>query len=188
MRYLIAGLFSLLATVGAAEEEWVYGPDQIKITAVSLADYAKRGCWTNLKESREYLEEQLKAMQYELLYDLSPDWMKKEDRDRALEIVSNLPSDVSLAVRSAMYLDMVQQNAYEVRIRVSANRMNSGQCYGAARVGLYRYAGGHNADHFQSVEFIALDQIFVKNKNLNIAVLDLAKAFAHYLKTGEVKD
>ena len=166
----------------------MYGPDQIKITAVSLADYAKRGCWTNLKESREYLEEQLKAMQYELLYDLSPDWMKKEDRDRALEIVSNLPSDVSLAVRSAMYLDMVQQNAYEVRIRVSANRMNSGQCYGAARVGLYRYAGGHNADHFQSVEFIALDQIFVKNKNLNIAVLDLAKAFAHYLKTGEVKD
>ena len=188
MRYLIAGLFSLLATVGAAEDEWVYGPDQIKITAVTLADYAKRGCWTNLKESREYLEEQLKAVQYELLYDPSADWVKKEDRDRALEIVSNLPSDVSPAVRSAMYLNMVQQNAYEVRIRVTANRMSSGQCYGGARVGLYRYVGGHHVDQLQSAGFIFLEQIFVNSENLNIPVLDLAKAFAHYLKTGEVED
>ena len=188
MRYLIAGLFSLLATVGAAEDEWGYGPDQIKIAAVILIDHAKRGCWTNLRESREYLEEQLRSARYELLNDPDANWITEEDRNTALGLISNLPSAISPAVRSGMYLNMIQQNVYEIKIRVVANRMNSGQCYGGARVGLYRYVSGHDVDQYQSVEFIYMDQIFANSENLNIPVLDLAKAFAHYLKTGEVKD
>ena len=66
--------------------------------------------------------------------------------------------------------------------------MSSGQCYGGARVGLYRYVGGHHVDQLQSAGFIFLEQIFVNSENLNIPVLDLAKASAHYLKTGEVED
>ena len=67
MRSIFAVLLSLFATGVFAEEannKPVFSSANISVTETKLEDNATDGCWTNLKQSREYLDEQFKMNGY----------------------------------------------------------------------------------------------------------------------------
>ena len=67
MRSIFAVLLSLFATGVFAEEannKPVFSSANISVTETKLVDNATDGCWTNLKQSREYLDEQFKMNGY----------------------------------------------------------------------------------------------------------------------------
>ena len=191
MRYLIAGLFSLLATVGAAEDEnakMYYTPDQIRISKVSIQDLAKDACWTNLTEVRQYLEEQFRIRGYELLNSQNADWITDEQRTLVDRTMRKLPDELPNEDRKAVFLNMIQDNVYDAFIRVTSNRSSFGDCFGSARIGLSRYVGGHTEDQSVYVEYTYLSQTLLERNNLNTELIELSKQFVSYIATGTYED
>ena len=185
MRTLIAFVLSIFASVALAEESPdLYIPDQIKIGDVSLDDRATGGCWTNLKESREYLEEQFRLNGYELL-DEDALVVPEEERRRVGNIVRRLANEAPTNVVKSSYLTMIQDNRYDAVIKVLASRTPAGYCVGSLRVSITRILVGHHEDIVHNVDVMYLYQVFSENSNININVLDLSKTFVKYLKTGK---
>ena len=187
MRTLFAGFLSMIASVALAEDRpHMFTPDQIKIGEVALHDRATGGCWTNLKESREYLEEQFRLNGYELLSKealIAPE----EERKRVGNIVRSLANeDAPSSVVKGAYLTMLQHNSYDAMIKVLASRTPAGFCVGSLRVSINRVLVGHHEDVVHKVDVMYLDQVFSENSNVNIIVLDLSKTLVKYLKTGKL--
>lgn len=186
MRALFAVFLSMIASVALAEERpHLFTPEQIKIGEVSLVDNAKNGCWTNLKESREYLEEQFRLNGYELLSQealIAPE----EERRRVGNVVSRLVDEAPQSVVKGAYLTMIQDNRYDATIKVHAVRTTAGSCIGTMRISIQRILVGHHEDVVTTVDVDYLENIYSEPDNLNIEVLDLSKSFVKYLKTGHL--
>lgn len=187
MRTLFAGFLSMVAVVVTAEEQPnLFTPDQIKIGEVALDDRATDGCWTNLKESREYLEEQFRLNGYELRDEealIAPE----EERRRVGNVVRSLANeDAPPSVVKGAYLTMLQDNSYDAMIKVLATRTTGGYCVGSLRVSIQRVLVGHHEDVVYKVDVDYLDLGFSENSNVNIIVLDLSKSLVKYLKTGKI--
>ena len=187
MRALFACVLSIFASVTIAEDlPHYFTPDQIKIGSVTLEDNATNGCWTNLKESREYLEEQFRLNGYKLM-DEDALVVPEEERRRVGDIVRSLVSEAPQSVVKSAYLTMLQGNRYDANIKVHATRSKAGLCIGTIRVSIQRILVGHHEDVVYTVDVDYLDNIYSQSGNLNIEVLDLAKSFVKYLQTGKVE-
>lgn len=192
MRTFFIALLSLLASKAVAEgptiEELQFGPDDIRISNVIIRDMASDGCWTNLTETRMYLEEQLRIRGYTNLNSPNGEWITDEERERAAIIARDLPRDVEEHHRQALFGSIIQSNVYEAVIRVNAARSKSGFCYGGTRIGLYRWTIAHTEKVSTPVEIQYVDQIFINTDNLNIPIIELSKQFVDYISTGSFKE
>lgn len=185
MRNLFACVLSIFASVAIAEDRPHYfNPDLINIGSVTLEDNASNGCWTNLKESREYLEEQFRLNGYELM-DEDTLVAPEEERRRVGNVVRSLVNEAPQSVVKSAYLTMIQGNRYDANIKVHATRSKAGFCVGTMRVSIQRILVGHHEDVVYTVDVDYLENIFSEQGNLNIKVLDLSKSFVKYLKTGK---
>lgn len=189
MRTILTALLMTLATQVAAEEtSSIYSSDKIRISSVEIYDLAKQGCWTNLTESRQYLEEQLRIGGYTLLDSPNGDWVTEADKVRAGRSVAKIANDISEADSHALFLRLIQGDVYEAFIRVNADLSTNNLCYGGIRIGLSRYIASHEVDSSKNIEFTYLDQIVLKSGNLNIPVLELSKQFVRYISTGSFEE
>lgn len=188
MRLLFVYFLVHFASAASAETLNVYSPEQIQIGKVTLDDDAVSGCWTNLKESREYLEEQLRLNGYTLMEtSVTEKWVTEEERHNASETAKSLPDTTPTNVVKSAFLTMIQKNLYDVQIQVHATRTNAGKCFGSVRTSLKRFSVGHHEDAVVDADFTYLSQIYIGKNNLNIEVLDLSKSFVGYLRTGELE-
>ena len=62
MRTLLMLLFTVFATQASANLMTIDDLKNLKYIEVLIDDKAKDGCWTNLRESREYAEEKLRSV------------------------------------------------------------------------------------------------------------------------------
>ena len=62
MRRLLMLLFTVFATQASANLMTIDDLKNLKYIEVLIGDKAKGGCWTNLRESREYAEEKLRSV------------------------------------------------------------------------------------------------------------------------------
>lgn len=62
MRTLLLLLFTVFATQASANMMTIDDLKNLKYIEVVIDDKAKNGCWTNLRESREYAEEKLRSV------------------------------------------------------------------------------------------------------------------------------
>ena len=180
MRTLLVVFLSMFAVIVTAEEKPnLFSPDQIRIAKVTIQDRATNGCWTNLKESREYFEEQFRLNGYEIIpeeYHKVP----KAEQERVSDVVLNLGSETPMHVIKSAYMTMIQDNRYDAKLRVYAARTGIGQCVGTMTASIQRYIIGHHEDAVSQVNVESLEQAFSDGDNLNIPVLDLAKTFVKY--------
>lgn len=67
MKNFIAALLLMILTFGNASAQYVgkdVAPEAVGPIEVTITDGAKGGCWTNLREVREYTEEKLRIKEY----------------------------------------------------------------------------------------------------------------------------
>ena len=186
MRTFFAIFLSMIASVALAEERpHLFTPDQIKIGEIRLDDRATGGCWTNLKESREYFEEQFRLNGYELLSEVAL-IASEEERKKARKVVRSIAGEVTTSVYKSTYYNILQDNRYDAMVRVLASRSSTGLCVGSLRVSLQRVIVGHHEDIITHVDVEYLDQVVAQSNNVNIIVLDLSKTLVRYLKTGKL--
>ena len=186
MRYLLPIILSSICSATFAEQESPYTPEEIVIVDVRLDDDATGGCWTNLKESREYAEEQLRLNGYKFLGIQNGDTIAtEEDKAAATKFMRQLGGDTEEHLLYGAYLHHIQQNKYSVMLSVSASRSTSG-CYGFVSVDLTRYAVGHSRPASSEVSYTYTKKIFSNVQNANIVMLDVIKAFVKYIKSGSV--
>lgn len=186
MRFLLPIILSSICSVSFAEQESPYTPDEIAIVEVRLNDDATGGCWTNLKESREYAEEQLRLNGYKFLGIQNGDPIAtEEDKAAATKFMRQLGGDTDEHLLYGAYLHHIQQNKYSVMLSVSASRSSAG-CYGFVSVDLTRYAVGHSRPASADVSYTYTKKIFSHKQNANLVMLDVVKTFVKYIKTGSV--
>ena len=144
---------------------------------IYLNDRAVNGCWTNLKETREYAEEQLQMNGYTVAkHKLLEHPDTKETLDLYKPLVMGLPEPFSEEDRYNILLDVMQKDRFILMIEVNAERSRSG-CFGATRVTLERMAMGfHNRALMRAIA-AELDTVGVNYENFNIAILDDVKSF-----------
>ena len=191
MRSIFAVLLSLFATGVFAEEannKPVFSSANISVTETKLVDNATDGCWTNLKQSREYLDEQFKMNGYKqaVLGD-EYGYLTKEEWTLVNRTMAKFPNELAEYARYSAYLAMMQENYYEPTINVLAYRNDLGRCYGFIQVSLNRWIGLHHIDKSYVVEVDYNRNVFMNADNVNGIVLNMAKEFVKYLQTTERK-
>jgi hypothetical protein len=191
MRSIFAVLLSLLATGLFAEEENnkpVFSSANISVTETKLEDNATDGCWTNLKQSREYLDEQFKMNGYkQVTMGDEYGYLTKEEFTLVNRTMAKLPDELSEYERYSAYLAMMQKNYYEPTISVLAYRNDLGRCYGFIQVSLNRWVAAHHINKSYVVEVNYNRNVFMNADNVNGIVLNMAKEFVKYLQTTERK-
>ena len=191
MRSIFAVLLSLFATDVFAEEannKPVFSSANISVTETKLEDNATDGCWTNLKQSREYLDEQFKMNGYkQVTRGNEYGYLTKEEFTLVNRTMAKLPNELAEYERYSAYLAMMQKNYYEPTISVLAYRNDFGRCYGFIQVSLNRWLAAHHVDKSYVVEVDYNRNVFMNADNVNGLVLNMAKEFVKYLQTTERK-
>ena len=187
MRSIFAVILSLFATGVFAEEEDnkpVFSSANVSVTAATLVDNADDGCWTNLKQSREYLDEQFKMNGYkQVTRGDEYGYLTKEEFTSVNRTMAKLPDELSEYERYSAYLAMMQKNYYEPTISVLAYRNDFGRCYGFIQLSLNRWVASHHIEKSYIVEVTYNRQVFMNADNVNGIVLNMAKEFVKYLQT-----
>ena len=123
---LILSLTFGLTTAISANEKF-FTPKLIGTVQVHLSDRAVNGCWTNLKETREYAEEQLQMYGYTVAkHKLLEHPDTKETLDLYKPLVMGLPEPFSEEDRYNILLDVMQKDRFILVIEVNAERSRSG--------------------------------------------------------------
>jgi hypothetical protein len=187
MRSIFAVILSLFATGVFAEEEDnkpVFSAANISVTETKLVDNAENGCWTNLRQSREYLDEQFKMNGYkQVVLGDEYGYLTKEEFTLVNRTMAKLPDELSEYERYSAYLTMMQKNYYEPTISVLAYRNDFGRCYGFIQLSLNRWVAAHHIEKSYVVEVNYNRQVFMNADNVNGIVLNMAKEFVKYLQT-----
>lgn len=187
MRLLFAVLLSLFATSIFAEDEDnkpVFSSANIGVTEATLIDNAEDGCWTNLKQSREYLDEQFKMNGYkQVVRGDEFGYLTEEEFTLVNRTMAKLPDEMPEHAAYAAYLAMMQKNNYEPTISVLAYRNEFGRCYGFIQLSLNRWVASHHVNKSHIVELTYHRQVFMNADNVNGIVLNMAKEFVKYLQT-----
>ena len=174
---VIVLLITGLCTSALAKEKYLT-PENVGDIHVHISDRAVNGCWTNLKESREYAEEQLKMRGYtisEVKLLQHPDveiLMKKYE-----PLVWKLPEEFSDEDRYNLLLDLLQDNRFVLIIEVLSKRDDGGLCFGATRMTLERLSFGFSDRMGMRAVAAVYANVGVNYQNFNIEVLDSLKAF-----------
>lgn len=167
--------FGLTTTISANEK--FFTPKLIGTVQVHLSDRAVNGCWTNLKETREYAEEQLQMYGYTVAkHKLLEHPDTKETLDLYKPLVMGLPEPFSEEDRYNILLDVMQKDRFILVIEVNAERSRSG-CFGATRVTLERMTMGFHNRALMKAIAAEFDTVGVNYQNFNIAILDNVKTF-----------
>ena len=177
---------SVVATGVVAEEikQPFFSPTHISVASTKLTDDARDGCWTNLKQSREYLDEQLKLNGYEHVEDAGEyGYLTKAEWTFANRTFTKMPDEIPEHAGYAGYLAMLQKNYYEPTIQVIASRNEFGRCYGFVQVSFNRWVSSHHIERSYNVEVDYIRQIFMNADNTNGIVLDMSKKFVKHVKT-----
>nr|BDD48174.1 hypothetical protein 10 [Paracoccaceae bacterium] len=188
MRSIFAVLLSLFATGVFAEDtednKPAFSAANISVTETKLVDNAENGCWTNLRQSREYLDEQFKMNGYkQVTRGDEYGYLSKEEWTLVNRTIAKLPNEMAEYARYSAYLTMMQKNYYEPTISVLAYRNDFGRCYGFIQLSLNRWVASHHIEKSYVVEVNYNRQVFMNADNVNGIVLNMAKEFVKYLQT-----
>ena len=169
--------FTLGLITSVSANERFFTSDLVGDIQIYLSDRAVNGCWTNLKETREYAEEQLKMKGYTVAkYKLLEHPDAKEAMDRYRPLVMGLPAQFSEEDRYNILMDVMQADRFLLMIEVNAERAATG-CFGATRVTLERMSMGfHNRALLRAIA-AEYDSVGVNYQNFNISILDNVKIF-----------
>ena len=169
--------FILGLTTATSANEKFFTPKFIGDVQIYLSDRAVNGCWTNLKETREYAEEQLQMYGYTVAKHRLLEYPDtKETLDLYKPLVMGLPEQFSEEDRYNILLDVMQKDRFILMIEVNAERSRSG-CFGATSVTLERLAMGfHNRALMRAIA-AEYDTVGVNYQNFNISILDNVKTF-----------
>ena len=169
--------FTLGLTTAISANEKFFTPDLVGDVQIYLSDRAVNGCWTNLKETREYAEEQLRMRGYTVTeYKLLDHPEVKEAMAKYSPLVKALPNQFSEEDRYNLMMDVSQGDRFMLMIEVNAERANSG-CFGAIRVTLERLSLGFQNQAILRAIAAELDTVGMNYQNFNISVLDNVKMF-----------
>ena len=178
MRALLLLLFTVFATQASANMMTIDDLKNLKYIEVVIDDKAKNGCWTNLRESREYAEEQLKIRGYTIT---TVQLLEHPDAGFAaqkyLPLVLKLPEEFSDEDRDNLLVDIAQGNRFSLVIEVLSKRGNGGLCFGSVRVTLERLSFGFSDSLGMRATAAAYANVGTNYQNFNIEVLDSLKAF-----------
>ena len=174
---IIVLLINGLCTSALAQEK-LLTPENVGDVNVFIIDDAVNGCWTNLRESREYAEEQLKIRGYTinefaLLEHTDVDPLMQKYRP----LVGKLHEEFSDEDRNNLLLDIAQGNRFTLLIRVVSQRENVGLCFGSVRVTLERISLGFSNSSPMRAVAAEFYKVGVNYQNINITVLDALKDF-----------
>jgi len=174
---IIVLLINGLCTSALAQEK-LLTPENVGDVHVAIIDNAVNGCWTNLRESREYAEEQLKMRGYTIskvrLFE-HPD--AGSAMQKYLPLVQKLPEEFSEEDRDNLLLDILQGNRFSLVVEVLSKRGDGGLCFGTVRVALERLSLGFSNSLPMRTVAAKYHDVGINYQNFNIEVLDALKAF-----------
>ena len=169
--------FTLGLTTAVSANEKFFTSNLVGDVQIYLNDRAVNGCWTNLKETREYAEEQLQMKGYKVA---KHKLLEHPDTQDILNLykplVMGLPEPFSEEDRYNILLDVMQKDRFILVIEVNAERSRSG-CFGATRVTLERMTMGFHNRALMKAIAAEFDTVGVNYQNFNIAILDNVKTF-----------
>ena len=169
--------FTLGLTTATSANEKFFTPNLVGDVNLSLSDRAVNGCWTNLKETREYAEEQLKMRGYTVTeYKLLDHPEGVEAIDKYGPLLKTLSKEFSEEDVYNLMLDVTQADRFMLVIEVNAERAATG-CFGATRVTLERMSMGFRNQALMRAIAAEYDSVGVNYQNFNISVLDNIKTF-----------
>ena len=174
---IILLLITGLCTSALAQEKFLT-PENVGDVHVRIFDHAINGCWTNLRESKEYAEEQLKMRGYTIS---TVNLLEHPDAGSAaqkyLPLVRKLPEEFSNEDRDNLLLDILQGNNFYLFIEVLSKRDKGGLCFGTTRVTLERLSFGFSDNVLMRAVAAKYATVSANYQNFNIEVLDALKDF-----------